>query len=110
MTIVTEIEGMINCRPLSYNDNDNWEEVVAPSHLIYGRWILSKPSNDKPDNFNVENLTRWIKYLHTLMQNYWNRWKLEYLNELREYHRCAKEKEIHINAGNIVLVEDPTLK
>ena len=23
MTIVTEIEGMINCRPLSYNDNDN---------------------------------------------------------------------------------------
>ena len=44
------------------------------------------------------------------MQNYWNRWKLEYLNELREYHRCAKEKEIHINAGNIVLVEDPTLK
>ena len=44
------------------------------------------------------------------MQNYWNRWKLEYLNELREYHRCAKEKETHINAGNIVLVEDPTLK
>ena len=44
------------------------------------------------------------------MQNYWNRWKLEYLNELREYHRFAKEKETHINAGNIVLVEDPTLK
>ena len=50
-----------------------------------------------------------MKYLHTLIQHYWNRWKLEYLNELREYHRWGKEKT-RINVGDIVLVEDPTLK
>ena len=58
VTIVTEIEGIINCRPLTYIYNDNTEEVVTPSHLIYGRRLLSKPSNDKPGNFSVENLTR----------------------------------------------------
>ena len=86
------------------------EEVVTPSHLIYGRRLLSNPSNDKPNNFNLENLTRRMKYLHTLIQHYWNRWKLEYLNELREYHRCGKEKYTRITVGDIVLVEDPTLK
>ena len=110
VTIVTEIEGIINCRPLTYIYNDNTEEVVTPSHLIYGRQLLSKPSNDKPNNFHLENLTRRMKYLHTLIQHYWNRWKLEYLNELREYHRCGKEEDTRINVGDIVLVEDPTLK
>ena len=42
VTIVTEIEGIINCRPLTYIYNDN-AEVVTPSHLIYGRRLLSKP-------------------------------------------------------------------
>ena len=58
LAIITEIEGIINCRPLTYIYNDNTEEVVTPSHLIYGRRLLSKPSNDKPGNFSVENLTR----------------------------------------------------
>ena len=42
VTIVTEIEGIINCRPLTYIYNDN-AEVVTPNHLIYGRRLLSKP-------------------------------------------------------------------
>ena len=109
VTIVTEIEGIINCRPLTYIYNDN-TEVVIPSHLIYGRRLFSKPSNEKSDKFNVENLTRRMKYLYTLIQHYWNRWKLKYLNELREYHRCGKEEDTRINIGDIVLVEDPTLK
>ena len=69
VTIVTEIEGTINCRPLTPIYNHNTEEVVTPSHLIYGSPLLSNPSNDKPGNFSVENLTREMKYLHTLIQN-----------------------------------------
>ena len=105
MTIVTEIEGIINCRPLTYIYNDNTEEVVTPSHLIYGRRLLSKPSNDKPDNFNEENLTSGMKYLHTLIQHYWKQWKLKYLNELCEYHRWGKEEDTRINVGDIALAE-----
>ena len=51
-----------------------------------------------------------MKYLHTLIQHYWNRWKLEYLNELREYQRSRKEEDTRINVSDIVLAEDPTLK
>ena len=110
VTKVTEIKGIINYRPLTYIHNNNTEELVTRSHVIYGRWLLSKPGNDKPGNFNVQNLTRRMKYLPTLIQHYWNRWKLEYLNELREYHRCGKEVDTRINVGDIVLVEDPVVK
>ena len=92
VTIVTEIEGIINCRPLAYIFNDNTEEVVTPSHLICGRRLLSKPSNDKPDNFNVKNLTWRMKYLHTLIQHYWNRWKLGYLNNSVNTTDAGKKK------------------
>ena len=51
-----------------------------------------------------------MKYLHILIQHYWNRWKLGYLNELREYHRYGKGEDTQINAGDIVLVEEPILK
>ena len=93
MAIVTEIKRIINCRPLTYIYNDNAESVVIPSHLIYGCRLLSKPSNDKPNNFNVENVNRQMKYLHTLIQHYWNRYQLEYLNKLREHHRYGKEED-----------------
>ena len=83
---------------------------IATGHVIYGGWLLSKPSNDKPGNFNIENLTRRVKYLHTLIQHYWNRQKIEYLNELRKYHKWGKGVEALINVVHIVLVEDPVLK
>ena len=51
-----------------------------------------------------------MKYLHTLIQHYWNHWKIEYLKELRQYHRCEKEVDTRINLGDIVLTEDPALK
>ena len=46
-----------------------------------------------------------MKYLHTLIQHYWNRWKLEYLND-----RCGRKVNKHTNVGDTVLVEDPALK
>ena len=51
-----------------------------------------------------------MKYLHTLTQHYQNRWKLEYLNEVRQYHRCGKEVDTSINVADTVLVENTALK
>lgn len=51
-----------------------------------------------------------MKYLHTLIHHYWNRWKLECLNELPEYHRCRIKEDTRIDVADIALVEDPTLK
>ena len=35
-TIIVEIEGIINSRPISYLDSDDVEELLTPSHLLVG--------------------------------------------------------------------------
>ena len=103
-----KVYGFLSCRR---NLSKKYEEkswgTATKTGLNAGRRLLSKPS--KPDNFNVENLTRRIKYLHTVIRHYWSRWKIEYLTELREYHRRGKEVDIRINVGDIARVEDPAL-
>ena len=43
-TVVVEIEGMLNDRPLTYVSSDISDpEPLTPAHLIYGRRIVSVP-------------------------------------------------------------------
>ena len=43
-TIVVEIEAILNDRPLTYTSADlNDPEPLCPSHLLYGRQIVSLP-------------------------------------------------------------------
>ena len=43
MTILTEIEGVLNLRPLTYSCEE-LGEPLTPAHLIIGRRILDKPT------------------------------------------------------------------
>ncbi|XP_068724219.1 uncharacterized protein [Montipora capricornis] len=42
-TILVEVEGTLNSRPLTFVSSDDDEEPLTPFHLIYGRGILSLP-------------------------------------------------------------------
>ena len=44
-TALTEVEAIINSRPLSYVSSDDLEEPLTPSHLVTGRPILSLPDS-----------------------------------------------------------------
>ena len=46
-TLLTEIECTLNSRPLTCEYNEVEEEVLTPSHLIYGRRLKTLP--DKVD-------------------------------------------------------------
>ena len=45
LTVVTEIEAVINSRPLSYVSGEDFEEPLTPSHLLVGRRILNLPDH-----------------------------------------------------------------
>ena len=50
LTAVTEVESIINSRPLSYVSTDDMEEPLTPSHFLTGRRLLNVP-----DRFCVDS-------------------------------------------------------
>ena len=113
LTVMIEIEGILNCRPITYVYNDAFSEPLTPSDLIYAYRILSKKSvNDQNllEQFSTSNLSKHMKYLHNLLEPYWNQWTKEYLNELREYNTTEKNVNSIIKLGDIAFVYNHNAK
>ena len=92
-TVITEVEAVVNSRPLTFIHADDLEELLTPSHLILGFRVLSLPDPFLPDDLDPDyNQThacasRRMRYAMTSCQHFWQRWRMEYRQELREFHR-----------------------
>ncbi|GFS52603.1 integrase catalytic domain-containing protein [Trichonephila clavipes] len=90
-TIIIQIEGILNSRPLvPLSDNINEYEVLTPGHFIIGRPISAIPEPailDISDN----RLSRW-QYTTKCVQTIWKRWKNDYLNHLQQRNKWQFEK------------------
>ena len=108
-TVLIEVEGTLNSRPLTYLGSNLDEQPLTPSHLVCGRRLstLPYPENDYKDD-DDDSLTRRQLYLNFLLSHFKNRWKSEYLTSLREFHNL-KRKTSRNNApqvGDVVLIHD----
>ena len=90
-----------------YVYDDSIEEVITPSHLLLGRSILTKINNDfNENNMDLDASSGRVHYLQTLIDHYWNRWRQEYLPELRERHKLANViPDCQIKFNEVVIIE-----
>ena len=110
-TTLVEVEAVLNSRPLTYV-YDEFEEPLTPSHLVIGRRILSIPSK----NYSIDvphtqqALSRRAKFLQSILNHFWNRWRAEYLTQLREQHRCSKRVSSlrKVQVGDVVCIQEKT--
>ncbi len=115
-TIITDVEAVMNDRPLTYISPDLKDrEPLTPSHLVYGRRIVGLPiraTEDEDDtdfiydarpNELSKRVTRQAKVVH----EFWKFWQLDYLTALREHHQgtSGQIKET-IRAGDVVLIHN----
>ena len=91
-------------------------EPLTPSHLILGRRLLTLPDHlcqaDSDIDYGTTSrvvLNRRMRYLQTVLEQFWQRWKQEYLLELIENHRYRKgEGTNRIAVGDVVIVHEDT--
>ncbi len=111
-TLVTEVEAVLNDRPLTYVTSDLQDvEPLTPSHLVYGRRITSLPypmtDNEEindPDFLDESEAKKRFKNQALKLQHFELRWKREYLTHLREFHKKTGNNEQSVKVGDVVLV------
>ena len=85
-TILSEIQSMMNARPLTYLSEDTME-AITPYHLLHGWNTASKLGNNllrQEDTTEVDILTKREKYVCLLLEKFWSRFYHEYTVALRE--------------------------
>ena len=110
---MTEVEAILNSRPLTYLSSTDLQEVLTP-HFLIGRRVLSIPDgaeideNDPEFDVSPADLTRRMSHLNGLLHQFWKRWKSEYLLELRDCHRynTGNPNARPVLIGDLVLVHD----
>ena len=116
-TILTEVEAVLNSRPLTYPYTDiNDASPLTPSHFLCGYRLLTLPDTNAKENeadpdyipseMSTKALIKRAQYQKTLINAFWTRWKTEYLTSLREHHTCRKRilNKKAVAIGDVVLI------
>ncbi|KAG0428862.1 hypothetical protein DMUE_5789, partial [Dictyocoela muelleri] len=107
-TVLTEVENTMNTRPLTYVGDDlHEEEILTPSHLLYGHILRTIPipeENLEFDTYNDSNkLSKRHRYILNLILKFQQRWKKDYLLHLRQTVNNSNRPKIQL--GEVVLIE-----
>ena len=116
ITALTEVEMVLNSRPLSYVAADDLEEPLTPSHLLCGRRLMTNPDyltseqvdDEETFEINPDGLSVRVKHLNHTLDQFWCRWRREYLTNLREAHKnyCKKSNAPRVSVGDVVTIHE----
>ena len=113
-TLLIEIEGVLNSRPLTYCYDELDEPPLTPSSLVIGRRLLDPVQLDADIDAvssSRSDLVKRDRYLRTLLSHFENCFKHEYLTSLREFHHNKLAKnECEVSIGDIVYLQDNSLR
>ena len=113
LTAVTEIESVLNSRPISYISSSDLEEPLTPFHLLVGRCLLNLPDHlcyrRITEEYTIESssviLNKRLRYLHSILDKFWSQ---EYILNLREKYNKMKQSPNArlIQVNDIVIIHN----
>ena len=104
LTLFTEVESIVNSRPLTHISNDIDDlSALTPNHILLGmhqNWgFVADTSSD-----NLNSRRKW-KQVQALRELFWTQWKDQYLPSLTKRGKW-KDHTRNIKVGDLVLVEE----
>ena len=104
-TVLCEVETILNNRPLTYYHSDNTEQCSTRNHLLFERTM--KLFDPEPTDITYD-INFHSKKISNIINHFWQRWRREYLNMLRENHKITSTNKNHptLSLNDIVLIEE----
>ncbi|XP_057312268.1 uncharacterized protein LOC130653769 [Hydractinia symbiolongicarpus] len=98
-------------KPLTYIYEELNEEPLTPNHLMYGRKLNTKADENNliPEDLSADMSVKRKENVNRLLTHFWNRWRDEYVTELREFHKLKNSrfnKCLIPNVDDVVVVAD----
>ena len=117
VTFLSDIQKILNNRPLTYRSRENEIDIITPNHFLVGRPIPSLMFGDfeqVPEwEYNEEegyssHLSQVLNLRDYLHEEFKERWLTEYLVNLREKDRASFGGNKTWEKGEIALLKLPT--
>ncbi len=106
-TLLVEVEGILNAKPLGYVSSDVADmDPVTPNLLLMGRRDASLPQV-LFDSTNLLGRRRW-RHSQVLADHFWTAFIRDYLPSLQDRHKWRKDGK-ELTVGQVVLIVDPQL-
>ncbi|XP_055632367.1 uncharacterized protein LOC129772873 [Toxorhynchites rutilus septentrionalis] len=103
-TILTQIEAVMNSRPLTPLSEDPSElDVLTPGHFLTGTSLLAIPDPDYTDV--PTNRLQHYQQLQLLVQQHWKRWRREYISQLHNQKQRFPQAT-QLKVGQMVVVKE----
>ena len=107
-TLLTEVESILNNRPLTHISTDSEDlEALTPNHILLGlhkQWGFVTDVDKK----DVTSRKHW-RQVQALTQMFWERWLKEYLPEQTKRVKW-REHSTNLVAGQLVVLSDEQSK
>ena len=105
-TLMTEVECIVNSRPLSVNDLNDPEapEPLTPNHLLTLKQKLVLPP---PGKFQRADLycRKWWRRVQYMANQFWFRWRREFLQNLQSRGKWMQRRR-NMAVGDIVISKE----
>jgi len=103
LVIVSQIEAVVNSRPLSVvNDEFSNEVIITPSHFLVGE-SLTKLPNYSSTVSETEDVIKIYRGRNDQLKEFWRLFKVNYLKNIRQTMKNKKVTE-PVKEGDVVLV------
>ena len=102
-TVLLQIEVVLNSRPLCELYDNDYEDPLTPNHLLFGGKLPQCNTYEGTNSKNINGKQR-VRYIETLIDHFWHRWRKEYCVSLRNFQRMCRKKNNLIPKENDVVI------
>ena len=102
--ILLDVEVDLNCRPLSYLEDDIQMPILTPNATMFVGSMFAPEL--AAHHLEDTDLRKRAKYLFKCKEAIWRRWSNEYLRSVRERHNLKhKNTSFTVEIGDVVIIQ-----